>query len=231
MADDTFTLTAPGLICFPVLTDEQMAEAVKRYNEAATRGSVDQRAPGWEVSLILDPRHPDIASMNAVMNQLVAANFEPYEFPRDSGTFSTPDQANKPFKNGTRMADARLKKSGTDDRDYLRGKVVFVSRSKFPPSLGGIVGDRMIDFIGPARAANASKFFYGAEALIQVRFAWYKATPLVPAGGVNAYLNMVMVTGQGSPIGKQRASSSDVFKGYAGSAVNVDPTRQKEPWE
>lgn len=130
-----------------------------------------------------------------------------------------------PWSNGTELADARAaecaKLNRPTDGDFQRGTIVLAGRSKFEPRLAGVINGRIVDFEGPARAANEKLFFFGALVLAQFKFVAYKGVSRNP-DGVTAYLNMVVSTGQGTVI-RSGKSASEVFSGYTGHDTDEDP--------
>lgn len=127
-----------------------------------------------------------------------------------------------PFASGDKLADQRKAKSGKDDGEYQRGKVVVQSRSKFAPRLAVIENGKIVDLDDDAlKAKYKGKFFFGAEVLAEFNFVAYEggANP----DGVTAYMNLVLATGKGTRIAGGSAAS-EVFKGYMGSASAEDPT-------
>jgi hypothetical protein len=216
MADDDtlFTFTHPGLLAF---TGSILVP------KAPTVNGKPQGNPRHEINILLDPDHPDLPEIKRIIKALAAGKHNPA-----LGAFHLP------LKRGTKMADdrnAKLEKMDpprTGDREYLRDKIVLIARSKFPPLLSRIVGGEIVELHDAARQANASAFYPGAEALVQVRFAWYDPTPLTPAGGVNAFINQVLVTGKGKRFPGTGKSAEDTFKGYAGHASNEDPLAERE---
>ena len=230
MADneDIFTFTAPGRLIFPTVTPSQLAEATKYYDEQVKKGNKRLRAPGWEVSLMLPMNHPDLPAIDAIIGRLIADN-QPNEDVNGNpiGGAAEPLKSGDALANKRKAAIAKLSPPKEPDREYLRGNLLLVARSKFPPALAAVINGVMTDLVTTAQQDAASRmFFMGAEALIQVRFAWYEPTALAANGGVNAFLNMVAVTGKGEPLGQAQRSATSVFKGYAGQVTNADPTRR-----
>lgn len=126
-----------------------------------------------------------------------------------------------PFASGDKLADKRKAKSGKDDGDYQRGKVVINARSKYRPRLAIVANGRIVDLEDDAAIAqHKAKFFFGAEVLAELNFVAYENPE---KDGVTAYLNLVLATGKGTRIAGG-ASASEVFKGYAGSVSAEDPT-------
>lgn len=209
-----FSFTAPGTLAFPVITEQQLQEAIKFREKEAAKGNKQLREAGYEVSFLMDANHPDLDAVKNMIRETARGNYD-----KDLGPMTSP------LKSGTKMADkraAKRQKLGRDpDQEYLRDKIVLVARSKFPVGKAILANGKIIDVDETNAALHSRKFFAGAEAVIQVRFAWYNPSPLVPGGGVNAYLQLVMVTGKGTPYRAPR-SAADAFKGYAGHVSNED---------
>ena len=220
-----FTMTAPGLLAFPVVTEEQLQRTLKFREDQAKRGNRQMRDAGYEVSLLLDEDHPDLPGIKAA---IVAAA---------TGKAEIGAKYQQPIKRGSVMADknATKRKALTPPKapsqEYLRDKIVLVARSKFPVALGIFQKGGIVNLDTDAlKALHSKKFFAGAEALIQVRFAWYDPSPLVPAGGVNAFLQTALATGRGKPFpGTGERSVAEAFKGYAGHLSNEDPLAGTDP--
>ena len=217
--DSVFASTFPGLLAFPVITEAQLQQAIKFREREAAKGNKQMREAGYETTFLMDPDHPDLPTMKQIIREVAAGNYD-----ADLGAMTIP------LKDGTKMADKRNAKLSKmtppkdPDREFLRGKIALVARSKFPVAQAIVSGAGVVDLVDEReRALHGRKFYAGAEALIQVRFAWYNPSPLVPGGGVNAYLQLVMVTGKGKPFPGTVRSAADAFKGYAGKVSNIDP--------
>lgn len=209
--DQNFTFTHPVLLAF---TGSLLTPRAQKDNKGNVRGE-----PRHEINLLFDPDHPDYDTIKQIIRDVAAGHHDP-----------SLGKLGLPIKSGTAMADKRNAKLAAmsppkePDREYLRGKIVLIARSKYPPLLSRIIGGKIIELHDAARVQNASAFFPGAEALAQVRFAWYEPSPLVPGGGVNAFLNQVLVTGKGTRFpGTGGRSASEAFKGYAGHVSDIDP--------
>ncbi len=235
MADNEnqFDLTAPGRLVFPVVTQAQLDRGLKYYEEQKAKGNKEQKEPSWETQLLLPKDHPDLPAINAIIDALVTENFEPWEFPKHSGKFSSIEDVGEPLKSGTHMsasrAKARAAQQKDNDRAYLDGGIVLVARSKnYKPSLAATINGKMIDVNEGNEALYGKKFFAGAQALLSVRFAWYNASPMVPSGGVTAYLQMVACNGLGEPFpGTEGFSAAARFGQHVGHVKDVDPTARR----
>lgn len=237
--DTVFASTHPVILGFPVLTAGQFDRAVKFREEQARKGNNQMREVGYEATAIMPETHPDIPSMRQIIKAVAADHFKTDEVQRliaeladKHGRDPATVKWQAPLKSGTKMADKRKAKlekmNKKPDQEYLRDQVLLVARSKFPVSLAYMDRGKIIDLdTEELRAANSKRFEAGYEALFQVKFAWYNPSLLVLGGGVNAFLQLVMVTGKGTPFYAGR-SAKDAFKGYAGKMTDEDPLGGRE---
>ena len=109
----------------------------------------------------------------------------------------------------------------------MDGKVVLVTRSKFPARLSFIDNGRIVDVDDPLDASDAkvikakSMLFFGAMVLGQFRFVTHEVGSNTP--GVNCDPQMILATGKGTRLTTAK-SASETFKGYVGSVSSEDPT-------
>ena len=139
---------------------------------------------------------------------------------------------NVPFALGDAAADKRLN-AGKQDGEYQRGMYLFKAGKPelkrdgsklIPPALGGFENGKIRDYDNAEkRALAADRFYFGAMAYFRVSLAPYT----VGKGGVKAYLNMVLVTGEG----ERKAGGSSVaeaFGKHQGKVTNYNPVGEDE---
>lgn len=169
--------------------------------------------PKFGASFVFEIDSADLAEMKKIAGRVAKAKWPNRELKGSGLSF--------PFVDGTKLADKRQEKSGKDDGAFQRGKVILKAKSKYEPRLAGIENGKLVDYEGPARAANGSKFFFGAEVLAQFNFVPFDTGALQ---GVTCYLNMVLATGKGTKIAGGGSSAAEAFRGYVGSTTTEDPT-------
>lgn len=133
----------------------------------------------------------------------------------------------KPLHKGDKLADKRKAKKGdkyTGDADWMRGKVVIIGRSQFPPSLSVFEPGRApIDLSDDAlKAKYRDKFFFGAEVYAEFAFVWYNAVKEGDKPGVTCYIQSVLATGKGTRMSGARPAS-DTFAGAIGHLSSESP--------
>lgn len=206
MADDNggvFDTTFPVVVLHPNFF---VAKAFKG------KGGKDNGDPKYSGNLGMKPDHPDLSAMKKLAAAVARAKWPN----RDLKELAFP------FKNGDKLADASKVKG--KNGEFNRGLVIIPARSKFEPRLAAIVNRSIAEYDTPeARIKNKDKFFFGAEALVQVNFVAYDGVGNNP-DGVTAYLNQVCVTGKGTRI-QGTGGVSETFRGYAGSMSVEDPTK------
>lgn len=222
-----FDTPTPAVTTFPNLFE---AKAVKRNGK-------DTGEPKYSINVELDPEKPaDAAIIKGVKGKVLEvarARWPGRDFAKESAkTYTDGDGVvNKkiptfvfPWSNGTEHADKA--KAAGKDREFSRGKFVLTARSKFAPRLSAVINGKIVEFESVEQAKAQSKlFFNGVEALVQVNFQAYDGVGETGADGVTAYLNVVLTTGKGKKVsGGGGPSAAEVFKGYAGSISNLDPT-------
>lgn len=197
-----FNLTAPAVMIFPSLFEPK---AIQIAGKPAGE-------PKYGANFMFGPEHPDLTGLKAAMVAVARAKWPG----RDLKGLAFP------LANGDKLADQRRERTGKDDREFQRGKVLLKARAKFQPRLSAIINGKLVDLEGPAMASHKSLFFFGAEVLIQVNFATYLGVGN-NSDGVTAYLNMVLTTGKGERLGSSRQSAAEAFAGYVGHSTNYDP--------
>ena len=135
-----------------------------------------------------------------------------------------------PYQTGERAVQkylANLAKKGkqpNDRLDWLKGQIVLKASSKYQPQLSVIQNGKVSAALEvPALAINKSKFFTGAEALVELNLKAYDAINESGKPGVTAYLSTVVATGKGTRRGGG-VDPSVAFASYKGSSTDEDPT-------
>lgn len=210
---DLYTLTEPVLLSHPSLFE------AKRFRDPKTQKESGE--PKFSANFVFEPGSADLKALKQMAAAIARAKFPG----RELSTLSFP------FKDGTKLADERKEKTakaGKDsDGEFQRGKVILVTRSKFPARLSFIESGKIIDVEDPLEKDDAqvikakSKLFFGAMVLGQFRFVTHEVGSNTP--GVNCYPQMILATGKGTRL-TSRKPASETFKGYVGSASNEDPT-------
>ena len=203
MTDGIYNLTKPVILAHPSL------------HEARPFGKKGKETgePKFSANFVFPPDHPDFAGLKQVAIAVAKARWPD----------RSPKELKFPFVDGTKQAEKRKEKANKDDGEYQRGMIVMAARSKYEPRLAGIENGKVVDYVGPARIAAKSKFYFGVEVLAQFNFAAYDGVGANP-DGVTAYLNMVLTTNKGKRL-TSAASAAETFKGYVGSASPEDPTQ------
>lgn len=199
-----FTFNTPVMCAFPNLFE---AKAVKRKGK-------ETGDPKYSLNLVVPKDHPEYALFRAHVAKVARAMF--------------PD---KPFSDmklciadGTKLAEKRKAKSGKDDGDFQRDKMVIVSRSKYRPALSALVGGKIVEFSDENIALAKKYFWFGVECCVQVNCTAYDAIDEDGKPGVTAYLQSVMSLNKGKRIAGGGQSAAETFKGYVGKQSMEDPT-------
>lgn len=200
--EGVFNLTAPVVMSHPNLFEAR----------AFGKKGKENGEPKYSANYVFDPDHPDLKPMKELAAKIAKARWPGREF----------NTLKFPFSAGTKLADKRKEKSGKDDGDFQRGKVVIAARSKYQPKLSGIENGKVVDYEGDAIIKNKGKFYFGVETLAQFNFQPYDGVGSNP-DGITVYLNMVFTTNKGKKLSTGGQSASEVFKGYAGKATTEDP--------
>jgi Protein of unknown function (DUF2815) len=174
------------------------------------KGGKENGEPKYSGNFAMKPDHPDLNPMKKAAAAVAKAKW--------------PGRSLKelafPFANGDAKAD--LDKARGKNSEYNRGYVIMAARSKFEPRLVAFVNKKIVEVTAENRTALKDKFFFGAEAFIEVNFVAYEGVGNNP-DGVTAYLNKVQVTGKGTRIAAA-GGVSEHFRNYVGAASGEDPT-------
>lgn len=194
----------------------------------------------YSADFIMDPSDPDLEPLRKLTCSLINGAFpdkvataKTIAAAKGKLTYASLLDALKtvgvghPFVDGTARADAGAAKE--KDYEVQRGKVIFktqkpemkkdgVTRLQ-PPRLGALENGRIVQYDTEVkRAANAHKFFQGAEAYFETTLAVYTGF----GGGVTAYLNDIVVNGAGTAFGSG-PSMIEKFDKVRGSVSTVNP--------
>jgi hypothetical protein len=211
--DGIYNLLRPVIMSFP-----QLLEPKAFVENGKPKGD-----PKYSANFNFEAESEDLKALKTLAAKLARAKWPDQPF------FLTTQEGIKipqiifPFASGDKFADAR-KAKGKDDGEYMRGKVVVSSRSKYEPRLSYIdANGHIVDLEGEmAKQAAKGKFYPGVEVLAQFNLVPYDAVGNNGKAGVKAYLNMVLSTGKGARIsGGQTAA--EAFKGYIGSVSAENP--------
>lgn len=158
--------------------------------------------PRYEATFLLEPDHPDLPAIKAILGKLAKEKF------------GTTQGVEYSIKDGTKLADA-AKAEGKADREFMRGKVVLSSHSNthnskgdelYPPRLYVLQNGKAVAYRDDERQL-ASKFFYsGVDAVPTLAFVAFDTN----GKKVTAYLNEVLSFNRGDKI----ATGVDLEKKY-----------------
>ena len=212
-SDGIFNLTQPVVMSFP-----QLFEAKAYMENGKMKGE-----PKYSANLNFDADSEELKAIKALAAKLARAKWPDKPFVLTTQEGVKIPQIVFPFTSGDKLADDRAAK-GKKDGDWMRGKVVLTTKSKFEPRLSYVDRKKIIDLEGDiAKQAAKSKFYPGVEVLAQLNLVPYEGVGKDGKPGVTAYLNMVLSTNKGARIsGGQTAS--EAFKGYVGAISSEDPT-------
>lgn len=179
---------------------------------AVTNNGKPSGEPKYSASLEFDLDHPDLAPLKAKAAAIAKARWPGRDL----------KELQFPFSDGNKLADKA--KARGKDREFSRGKVVFVARSKFRPDLSVISNGKLLDLTDDAAVLAQQRAFYsGVQVSAQVTLKAYDGVGNNP-DGVNAYLDKVLSFNKGERVAGGGRSAAETFKGYAGLVSNEDPT-------
>lgn len=182
-------------------------------------------APGYEVTLLLDPSGADFAEINRICGELAMAEF---------GTMAG---KKFPIKDGTAEADAARAMTPPKDKEFLRGKILLRAHSPEkrrdntlgnPPRLlvYNKVTGKYDRYTEPHERAQAKSMFYsGVLAIAQIGLKAYPGQ----GGGVTAYLNEIVSFNVGDKIitgvdDNERLGDATKYVGHIGTSSPINPT-------
>lgn len=217
MADSSnegiFRTTIPVVMSFP-----NLFEAKAFMENGKAKGE-----PKFSANLNFPADSEELKAIKALAAKLARTKWpdKPFFLTTTEGVKIT--QVVFPFASGDKLADSR-KEKGKDDGDYMRGKVVLSTRSKYEPKLAYTDKSKIVDVEGGVvKTAAKSKFYPGVEVLAELNLVPYEGVGKDGKPGVTAYLNMIVSTCRGKRISGGQ-SPSEAFKGYVGSVSAEDPT-------
>jgi hypothetical protein len=183
----------------------------------------------YSASFVLKADHPAIGALKA---SIVAVAKEKWPG-RDLAAAVAAREVMLPFQKGDTMIDKRRKdladknKIYKGENDFMAGALVLkASTKKYPPQLGywDPKAKKWIDLDDDSKANHAAKFYFGAEALVEINLSAYDKVNSEAKDGVTAYLQKVYVTGKGKRL-VGGAPGSETFSAYVGHASDEDPTQ------
>jgi hypothetical protein len=208
-----FAATTPVLMTFPNLLE---AKRVKRNGK-------ETGDPKYSANFEFDLANADqVAMLTALRDEMlrIAAERWPHMMPV-TDLYGGP--INFPVTRGDFLADKA--KAKDKDREFSRGKVVLVARSKYQPNLSALLGGKLVEFNSEDTVkANGKVFYSGSDALFQINLQAYDAIDEGDKPGITAYLNQVCSLNRGKKLTGTGASAATVFSGYVGTVSQVDPT-------
>lgn len=172
--------------------------------------------PKYQATFLIDPSNPDLEAMKALTREIAKEN-----------NVTDFKEIVWPFKNGDKEADRLKAKTPPKNGEYLRGKVFIRTDSLNPPALGvfkdGDPKKGLIECNDPILLSRLKPQFYsGVQVIAVINFSYYAAVKEGDKPGIKAYLNGVVSFNKGERLG--RKSLAERFKGYAGAAVDTNPT-------
>ena len=213
-----------GIVDFltPVILAHPAVTEPKRFK----KGGKESGEPKYSAVLVMAPDHPDLAKVKERIMALAKAKWPG----RDIGGDVKAGKFHLPLILGDKALEKQIAKLTAQGKEYngngdfQKGKVLLKASSKFAPRLAIISGGKISpDLEGDAIPANKSKFFFGAEALVQINLNVYNAVKDSDPNGANAWLNIVAVTGKGTRLAGG-ASASQAFAAYKDPETDEDPT-------
>ena len=177
--------------------------------------------PKYSALFRLKPENPELARIKAKMVEVAKTAFPgvamaDIKFPIKNGE-ALQKQAQLKARQKGETDEAKLAQRG---RDYL-GFVCLKAASKFPPALGLLESNEIVEVNEQTKAASAPKFHNGLDVVATFNFVPYEQDGKC---GLTAYLDSVMKVGEGERLSGGKRSVSDTFKGYVGIVSNEDPT-------
>ena len=217
------TVLNPVVMSFPTLFEP------KKFKGEDGRESGEAK---YSASFVFDADNPDF---NAVKSTAIAVAKAKWPG-RDIGADFKAGQFNLPFVAGNALIaerKAKLQKAGKEydeKADFMAGKFVLKTSSKFAPRLACIENGKITaDLEGAALAANKGKFYFGTKVLIQVNLVAYKGVGKTGVDGVTAYLNIVNTLNEGKRLSGGQ-SAAEAFSQYAGKATTENPMDDEIPF-
>ena len=213
------TVLNPVVMSFPTLFEPKKFKSNGKESGEAK----------YSASFVFDADNPDFNIVKSTALAVAKAKWPGRDIAGDfkAGKF------NLPFTPGNTMIaerKAKLAASGKEydgKADFMAGKLVLKTSSKFAPRLACIENGKITpDLEGAALALNKGKFYFGTKCLIQVNLVPYE-TP--QGAGVTCYLNIVNTLNEGVRLsGGQTAA--EAFSQYAGKATTENPMDDEIPF-
>lgn len=188
-----FRFTAPVIGAYPTLF------TARRFRDARGVESNDAR---FSMNFLILPSHPDVAALNAAMQQAVAVA-------RAAGLFGDEAIGTWATQSGSAYADA-ANTDGQDKRRAFRPYLILRTQTgeKYPPALACPINGQLANLPRDiTRSQYEHRFFGGMECYAEVGFKAYKVGNNPPV--VSAYLQMVAATGRGDHVPAFNAGTKD----------------------
>jgi hypothetical protein len=183
----------------------------------ADYGDGKKSDPMYTTQFFFPPTHPEVKAFKEALETVKVGKF--------GKDYKNPDFC-YPFQLGDKMYANWERKGKAKGRDFAKGQIfVRASSKQFPPALSFINGRDLIDIPDETRTAMASKFFSGANAIVEITLSPYEGNGNRIPDGITAYLNKVCAVGGGDRIGG--GSSASTFAAYTrslGTVSDEDPT-------
>lgn len=218
---ETYLMTSPAPNAYCFVTE---AKAFKRNGK-------ETGDPKYQSTIVFDAEHPDFLAMKAltlklakmkwpgknVQEEVKARNFK---LPFTTGD-STIAKAKKKASDAGKEYDGKV--------DWLAGKFLVKSSSKFAPQLS-VFKDKKIIELNDAilLAANKKAFYSGVLGLSELAFVPYDAVGDDGKDGVTTYLQSLLSLNKGEKHGGGGVSAVEKFSAYAGQLSEQDPTAGQE---
>lgn len=215
---ETYLMTqpAPNAYCFVVEARPFKGKNGKEKGEAK-----------YQSTIVFDADHPDYLAMKALTLKLSKAKWpgkdvqaevkeRNFKLPFTSGD-STIAKAKKKAQDAGKTYDGNM--------DWLAGKILVKSSSKFLPQLSVFENKQIIELNSPELLAKHKKAFYsGVLGLSELAFVPYDAVGDDGKDGVTTYLQSFFSLNRGEKHGGGGVSAAEKFSAYAGQLSEQDPT-------
>ena len=181
--------------------------------------------PKYSASFVFKTDHPDLPDMKSLILSVAKAKWPG----RDVIADVKAGKLRMPFTTGEKIAakaEAKIKAAGKEfdasRTEYLKGTIVFKTKSDYPPGLGVVTSaNQIVEVTSDNKALHKGAFYFGTDCLCRMNFVAYEGEAI--GAGVTAYLDMVVSLNRGKRL-SGRVSAAEAFKGVAGSASMEDPT-------
>ena len=180
--------------------------------------------PVYSASFVFPANHPDLPDLKSLILSVAKAKWPGCDVIADVKA----GKLRMPFTSGEKVitkAEAKVKATGKEydgKRDeYLKGAIVFKTKSNYPPGLGVVAGGQVVEVTSDNKALHKGAFYFGTDCLCRLNFVAYEGEAI--GSGVTCYLDMVVSLNRGKRLSGSK-SPAEVFKGVAGLVSTEDPT-------